>query len=78
MSGYWQDWCSTRTFGLKPNLWPRDVNLACNEGSPNGGQDWCSREKDHPGRHIAAHGQPNYQVICAWPGTHQPTKEDLT
>lgn len=74
----WQDWGSTRTFGLKPQTWPSDVDDSCNDPSPNAGQDWCSREKGHPGRHIAAHGGPRFQVISAWPGTYQPTKEDLS
>jgi len=75
---HWRDWGSTRTFGLGSSAWPTDVDLSCNAESPDGGQDWCSREKGHPGRHIAAHGRPRFQVISAWPGTHEPRKEDLT
>ena len=75
---HWKDWASTRTFRLNPKSWPRDVDQSCNDPSPDGGQDWCSRETGHPGRHVAAHGQPRFQVISAWPGTHQPTTADLT
>lgn len=73
----WQDWGSTRTAGGASKLFPTDYRAMCAEPSPNGGDDECSREKGHGGRHMAAYGPPTFGVCSAWPGTHAPVKGDL-
>jgi hypothetical protein len=75
---HWRDWSSRRTFRIQPAAWPQDPSEQCDAPSPDGGQDECSRETGHPGRHIAAYGPGARHAICsAWPGTHPPRKEDL-
>lgn len=35
----------------------------------------CTREPNHPGRHIAAGAL--FGLVAAWPGEHRPTEADL-
>lgn len=73
----WQNWASRRTAGGASKSFPTDPRAMCNEPSPNQGQDNCTREKGHGGRHMAAYGPPTFAVCSAWPGTHQPVKADM-
>ena len=74
----WENWRSRRTLSGESATWPWAGQDCCNDKGPI--EDAvCSRPAGHPmGRHMAGGSGAHPEIVAAWPGTHPPTKRDLT
>ena len=77
-AGVWVNWKSRRTLGGLTASFPKWPAPACGDIGPTPDVE-CSREPGHPmGRHMAGGSGAHPEIVAAWPGTHPPTKKDLT
>jgi hypothetical protein len=74
----WVNRGSRATLGGISASWPDDgPDVVCWDEAPVP-DAVCSREKHHPGRHMASLGPVwGYRIVAAWPGLHRPVKADL-